>query len=325
MEGLATTPAEGKIPAIRFANLAAGKYRVSLSFYHYVTNGGCDLRISDGTTSSIAYNTYEAARDRINQMEGLFDYASDQTNITFYVEAKYWNGTPNCGIYNTDSGRMVQFVVTRLDNSGTISIDNLGNHVATQNLMLGSNYISSDGDNEGILIDPSGNVGIGTTDPISKLEVNGEIAGKSIKTRLFNAGGKNSGSCTLSSVNTLGVLDQFCDLVINLTLTDPATVQINYSITMPPGSAGVPASKHIVTGININNVLVTSSIAGTTTADPNYPSAVFWGPSQTHFTQLAAGTHTIKVVYRTPAGGVSDPSAYDWEDRKLQVMILGFQ
>lgn len=85
-------------------------------------------------------------------------------------------------------------------------------------------------------------------------------------------------------------------------------------------------SKHIVTGINIDNVLVTTTIAGIMSADPAYPSAVYWGPTQTHFAQLAAGAHTIKVVYRTPAGGVSDPlSGEDWEDRRFQVMILGFQ
>ncbi|POB13417.1 tail fiber domain-containing protein [Halobacteriovorax sp. DA5] len=36
--------------------------------------------------------------------------------------------------------------------------DNLGNHILTQNLLLGSNYLSGDGDAEGITIDASGNV-----------------------------------------------------------------------------------------------------------------------------------------------------------------------
>lgn len=38
--------------------------------------------------------------------------------------------------------------------------DNLGNHTATQNIQTGGNYISSDGDNEGIFIDPDGTVNI---------------------------------------------------------------------------------------------------------------------------------------------------------------------
>ncbi|MBC7390954.1 MAG: hypothetical protein H7329_17230, partial [Opitutaceae bacterium] len=41
------------------------------------------------------------------------------------------------------------------------SSDNLGNHTATQNIILGSNYLSGDGGNEGIKIDALGNVGIG--------------------------------------------------------------------------------------------------------------------------------------------------------------------
>lgn len=42
--------------------------------------------------------------------------------------------------------------------------DNLGNHTATQNIVLGSNWLSGDGGNEGIKIGPTGNIGI-NTDP----------------------------------------------------------------------------------------------------------------------------------------------------------------
>ncbi|MEA3444440.1 MAG: hypothetical protein U9R19_06890, partial [Bacteroidota bacterium] len=53
--------------------------------------------------------------------------------------------------------------------------DNLGNHTATQNIIMGSNWLSGDGGNEGIFIDNSGNVGIGTTSPNKKLEINGSL------------------------------------------------------------------------------------------------------------------------------------------------------
>jgi hypothetical protein len=43
--------------------------------------------------------------------------------------------------------------------------DNLGDHLATQNLILGGNWLSGDGDNEGIRISESGYVGIGTSTP----------------------------------------------------------------------------------------------------------------------------------------------------------------
>jgi hypothetical protein len=40
--------------------------------------------------------------------------------------------------------------------------DNLGNHTATQNIVLGSHYLSGDGGNEGILVGGNGNISIGT-------------------------------------------------------------------------------------------------------------------------------------------------------------------
>ena len=44
----------------------------------------------------------------------------------------------------------------------TVGSDNLGNHTAAQNLQLSSHWLSSDGDQEGIRINPDGKVGIGT-------------------------------------------------------------------------------------------------------------------------------------------------------------------
>ncbi|MGE0512883.1 MAG: tail fiber domain-containing protein [Hyphomicrobiaceae bacterium] len=56
---------------------------------------------------------------------------------------------------------------------GGSGADNLGNHTATQNIVLGSNYLSGDGGNEGLSVDASGKVGIGTTSPLGKLHLVG--------------------------------------------------------------------------------------------------------------------------------------------------------
>lgn len=59
------------------------------------------------------------------------------------------------------------------------SVDNLGNHSATTNLILNSNYISNDGDDEGITIGNDGKVGMGLptfTQPVSNLHLFGNVA-----------------------------------------------------------------------------------------------------------------------------------------------------
>jgi hypothetical protein len=70
--------------------------------------------------------------------------------------------------------------ITSDDTNNTITIsgtgggggDNLGNHTATQNLNLNSNWLSGDGDPEGIFVDTDGKVGIGTEEPEFKLTLN---------------------------------------------------------------------------------------------------------------------------------------------------------
>ncbi len=49
--------------------------------------------------------------------------------------------------------------------------DDFGDHTASQNIQLNSNWLSNDGGNEGIRIDNDGNVGIGSADPSARLEI----------------------------------------------------------------------------------------------------------------------------------------------------------
>ena len=63
---------------------------------------------------------------------------------------------------------------------GASTGDNLGNHTATTNLVLNDNWLSNaPGNANGIRLDGSGNVGIGTASPTQALDVNGGILARS--------------------------------------------------------------------------------------------------------------------------------------------------
>ncbi len=60
--------------------------------------------------------------------------------------------------------------------TGITGVDNLGDHTATQNLQLGNYTISNDGDSEGIMVTPTGNVGINISNPTTPLGIFGNGA-----------------------------------------------------------------------------------------------------------------------------------------------------
>lgn len=49
--------------------------------------------------------------------------------------------------------------------------DNLGNHIATQNLQLNNSWLSNDGGNEGVYVDANGRVGVGVNAPGVRFQV----------------------------------------------------------------------------------------------------------------------------------------------------------
>ncbi len=166
-----------------------------------------------------------------------------------------------------------------------------------------------DGDpDKAVYVDDDGNVGIGTMTPEANLDVAGLLNARSFKTTMYDTGGVNSPAVTLSSSNQWG---DFPDLSITFTLTDTATVIIYYNI-----SGSMSPANHFLSRLMIDDVNVSRQIFGATTY---FSTNDYW------MTELPAGEHTIKVQYRTPAGGTNDPVGNDYHNRILQVMVLGAQ
>jgi hypothetical protein len=122
---------------------------------------------------------------------------------------------------------------------------------------------------------------------------------------ILSAGGLNSGSATLSSSNSWA---DFPDLSIGFTVPVTTTVIVSYHIAMPGGD------NHLCTRVMVDADEVTRGISGNTS---------YWCISQSCALELSGGPHTIKIQYRTPQGGVNNPAGNNWQNRLLQVTVMG--
>jgi hypothetical protein len=119
--------------------------------------------------SFLSDNGYAAVGNGGNTDWGGGTFAADIVDCT--------SGTRTFRLFNLDGSRGLyygaSFIITKLNPSVTTSTtaDNLGNHIADKNIQLNGNYLSNDGGNEGIRIDNTGNVGVGTATPGTTLHI----------------------------------------------------------------------------------------------------------------------------------------------------------
>lgn len=140
-------------------NLVSSTARTSLGLGSLATlsavSGGTGGTITDGTITNADINALAAIA------------ASKIENGTYFINSAGTNGQ----VWTSDgSGAGVWSAAT-----GGSTGDNLGDHKAEQNINMNGHWLSYDGDDKGVYVDASGNVGIGTSAPSTTLHANGVI------------------------------------------------------------------------------------------------------------------------------------------------------
>jgi hypothetical protein len=170
---------------------------------------------------------------------------------TDYLQAYVYTGgssTLNSSTYTKFQG----FLISGGTGGGGGGVaDNLGNHTATQNISLGGHWLSEDGDNEGVSVDSSGNVGIGTDAPSEKLEVVGKVKatepciGTDCKSAWPSAGGGGSVTSVTSANTDIAITNTTStpELTLNSGTGANQIVKLNATSELPA-----------VSGANLTNV-----------------------------------------------------------------------
>jgi hypothetical protein len=172
----------------RFNNIAAGDLTVTSNTSFALSNGIYKLEWalpyqqastynlmvlqeyrSSAWASFLSDNGYAAVGNGGNTDWGGGTFAADIVDCT--------SSTRTFRLFNLDGSRGLyygaSFIITKLNPAVTTSTtaDNLGNHIATKNISLNGYYLSNDAGNEGIRVDNSGKIGVGTATPGTTLHI----------------------------------------------------------------------------------------------------------------------------------------------------------
>ncbi|MEM6261626.1 MAG: hypothetical protein AAGI38_03890 [Bacteroidota bacterium] len=163
------------------SNVFPGSVRgVAVSDDHaYVSSNGDNmlyiLNVSDPTTPEVVIKRQGIDESNAIEVSGKYAYVVDDARNRKLKIFKV-----GCNYNIAFNGLTGQMEATDVSDQG----DNLGDHTAMQNLQLDGNWLSHDGDNEGVFVKGNGNVGVGTNDPQSALHLDYPIQGVNSGIRL---------------------------------------------------------------------------------------------------------------------------------------------
>ena len=154
----------------------SGRYLFDFSCTTWGGNATTTFKVRQGTTD-LGTDSQTSLNNNVHvEYNGKVE-VNLQSGITYNV-ALTTNANRDSGDYDRVYYKMV---------AGNLPVNQ---HVADRNFQLNNNFLSNDGDNEGIRIDNSGNVGIGNNAPTAKLDVTGtlEVSGKATLRDLVDIG-----------------------------------------------------------------------------------------------------------------------------------------
>jgi hypothetical protein len=304
-------------------------------------NAGSDFNIVGRDDSGVALGTYMFIRRSTGEV-GI--------GTTNPVEKLSVNGAIQIGNTGNANSGSIKFDGTDFwfrKGGSWVSLaavgagDNLGNHMATNNIQLGTFWLSGDGGSEGIRVDTSGKVGIGTGTPGELLDVkNSSGVGRIANTSLYpevvldgaaggvsggkkwtlhgNSGGGNSTEAGFFRIsNNTGTY--FAVGATGKTLIGLYSTTADLPQSMLDVKGGVAVGTYASTAAAPTDGLIVSGNTGIGTSSPNEKLTVdgvtslraVSAPSSTaNYGKLYVDSgDSNKLKYMNPAGTVTDLTA----------------
>ncbi len=312
--------------ASRFNNIATGDIAVASNQTFQLSNGIYKIEWALPYGQSSTYNLIQLQELQSSTWNAFLNdggYAnlgngggSDWGGGTFAADVvNCTSSTRNFRFVNMDGSRILYygatFTITKLNPAITTSTtaDNLGNHTATKNIQLNGNYISNDGGNEGIRIDNTGNIGIGSTVPTTSLYIeNGNAigAGNPASTtgpslRIHNTNSTSTTAHATELISTAGTGSGKPYLGLDIT----GNFGYSMGINNPTDQLILNTTWNFATGTTANNALTINRLgqsrvvipSETGALAPSWPSG--WGGGLITYDFACAGIYYTSMLARS--------------------------